>query len=59
VIDGQALEATIETRVVDCEVFVLLPPINAVKRFRRYWVGCVWHGFFIGAEPWKHEIHVP
>jgi hypothetical protein len=49
VIDGQALEATIETRVLDCKVFALLPPGHTVNKPRRCPMRCALHCMFIGA----------
>ena len=58
-IHGTALEGNLEGDAVDREVFVFLPPGYAQDRQHRYPVVYALHGFFIGAEQWTHEIHVP
>jgi len=40
-------------------VIVFLPPSYKKEKHRRYPVIYALHGFFIGAEQWTHEIHVP
>jgi len=58
-IHGSALEGNLEGDAVDRDVFVFLPPGYAKEKRRRYPVVYALHGFFIGAEQWTHEIHVP
>jgi pimeloyl-ACP methyl ester carboxylesterase len=58
-IHGAALEGNLEGDVVDRDVIVFLPPSYAKEPSRRYPVVYALHGFFIGAEQWTHEIHVP
>ena len=58
-IHGASLEGNLEGEVVDREAFVLLPPSYEKDKRRRYPVVYALHGFFIGAEQWTHEIHVP
>ena len=58
-IHGAALEGNLEGNAVDRDVFVFLPPSYAKDKHRRYPVVYALHGFFIGAEQWSHEIHVP
>lgn len=58
-VHGAALEGNLESDEVDRDVFVFLPPGYAQDRHRRYPVVYALHGFWIGAEQWTHEIHVP
>ena len=58
-IHGTALEGNLEGDAVDRDVFVFLPPSYAKEKSRRYPVVYALHGYFIGAEQWTHEIHVP
>ena len=58
-IHGTALEGNLEGDAVDRDVLVFLPPGYAKEKRRRYPVVYALHGFFIGAEQWSHEIHVP
>ena len=58
-VHGAALEGNLEGDAVDRDVFVFLPPSYEASRNRRYPVLYALHGFYIGAEQWTHEIHVP
>jgi enterochelin esterase-like enzyme len=58
-IHGTALEGNLEGDAVDRDAIVFLPPSYAANRTRRYPVLYALHGFFIGAEQWTSEIHVP
>ncbi len=58
-VHGKALEGNLEGDAVDRDVFVFLPPSYAKQKSRRYPVVYALHGYFIGAEQWSHEIHVP
>jgi len=58
-IHGTALEGNLEGDAVDRDVFVFLPPRYEKEKSRRYPVVYALHGYFIGAEQWSHEIHVP
>jgi pimeloyl-ACP methyl ester carboxylesterase len=58
-IHGAALEGNLEGDAVDRDVIVFLPPSYEKEKNRRYPVVYALHGFFIGAEQWTHEIHVP
>jgi enterochelin esterase-like enzyme len=58
-IHGAFLEGNLEGDAVDRDVLVFLPPGYAKEKRRRYPVVYALHGFFIGAEQWTHEIHVP
>jgi len=58
-IHGAALEGNLEGNAVDRDVLVFLPPSYSKDKHRRYPVVYALHGFFIGAEQWSHEIHVP
>lgn len=58
-IHGEALEGNLEDEAVDREAFVFLPPSYEKDKKRRYPVVYALHGYFIGAEQWTREIHVP
>jgi enterochelin esterase-like enzyme len=58
-VHGTALEGNLEGDAVDRDVFVFLPPSYAKQKSRRYPVVYALHGYYIGAEQWTHEIHVP
>ncbi|HVO08004.1 MAG TPA: alpha/beta hydrolase-fold protein [Burkholderiaceae bacterium] len=58
-VHGAALEGNLEGDAVDRDVYVFLPPGYAKQKHRRYPVVYALHGFWIGAEQWTHEIHVP
>ncbi len=58
-IHGTALEGNLEGDAVDRDVIVFLPPGYQKNKTRRYPVIYALHGFFIGADQWTHEIHVP
>ena len=58
-IHGTALEGNLEGDTVDRDAIVFLPPSYAREKSRHYPVVYALHGFFIGAEQWTGEIHVP
>jgi enterochelin esterase-like enzyme len=58
-IHGVSLEGNLEGEAVDRDVIVFLPPNYEKDEKRRYPVVYALHGYFIGAEQWTHEIHVP
>jgi len=58
-IHGTSLEGNLEGDAVDRDVIVFLPPSYAKERQRRYPVVYALHGYFIGADQWSKEIHVP
>jgi enterochelin esterase-like enzyme len=58
-IHGASLEGSLEGDSADRDVFVFLPPSYEKEKSRRYPVVYALHGFWIGAEQWTHEIHVP
>jgi len=58
-IHGAALEGNLEGDVVDRDALVFLPPSYAKDKARHYPVVYALHGFFIGAQQWSGEIHVP
>lgn len=58
-IHGTALEGNLEGDAVDRDVIVFLPPGYQRDTKRHYPVVYALHGYFIGAEQWTHEIHVP
>jgi len=58
-IHGASLEGNLEGDTVDRDAIVFLPPSYAKEKSRRYPVVYALHGFFIGAEQWSGEIHVP
>ena len=57
-IHGAAL-GNLERDAVDRDATIFLPPSYARNKTRRYPVVYALHGFFIGAEHWTGEIHVP
>jgi len=58
-VHGASLEGNLEGESADRDVIVYLPPSYAKQARRRYPVVYALHGYFIGAEQWSHEIHVP
>ena len=58
-IHSAAIAGNLEGESADRDVFVFLPPGYDPHASRRYPVVYALHGFFIGAEEWTHEIHVP
>ena len=58
-VHSAAVAGNLEGESADRDVFVFLPPGYDEQRSRRYPVVYALHGFFIGAEEWSHEIHVP
>jgi S-formylglutathione hydrolase FrmB len=58
-VHGVALEGSLEGDAADRDVFVFLPPSYAKEKSRRYPVVYALHGYWIGAEQWTQEIHVP
>ena len=58
-VHGSALEGNLEGNSADRDVLVFLPPGYRKNTRRRYPVVYALHGFFIGAEQWASEIHVP
>lgn len=58
-VHSAALAGNLEGESADRDVIVFLPPGYDQDRSRRYPVVYALHGFFIGAEEWTHEIHVP
>jgi len=58
-VHAESLEGNLEGEAVDRDVLVFLPPSYNRDRHRRYPVIYALHGYFIGAEQWTHEIHVP
>ena len=58
-IHGASLEGNLEGDAVDRDAIVFLPPSYKKESTRRYPVVYALHGFFIGANQWTGEIHVP
>lgn len=58
-VHGAALEGSLEGDSADRDVLVFLPPSYGKEPARRYPVVYALHGYFIGAEQWAGEIHVP
>jgi enterochelin esterase-like enzyme len=56
---GKSLEGNLEGDAVDRDALVFLPPSYNTDKSRRYPVVYALHGYFVGAEQWSHEIHVP
>ena len=54
-----SLEGNLEGNPADRDVIVVLPPSYRADPARRYPVVYALHGYFIGAEQWIQEIHVP
>ncbi len=58
-VHSPAIEGNLEGEPADRDVLVFLPPSYGHDAQRRYPVVYALHGYFIGAEQWSHEIHVP
>src|SRR5512146_1926100 len=58
-VHSAAIAGNLEGESADRDVIVFLPPGYDQDKSRRYPVVYALHGFFIGAEQWTHEIHVP
>jgi enterochelin esterase-like enzyme len=58
-IHGTALERNLEGDAVERDALVFLPPGYRADKNRRYPVIYALHGYWIGAEQWSTEIHVP
>jgi len=58
-VHGASLEGNLEGDAVERDALVFLPPSYHRQTRRRYPVVYALHGFFIGAEQWSQEIHVP
>lgn len=58
-VHSAAIAGNLEGESADRAVIVFLPPGYDQDKSRRYPVVYALHGFFIGAEVWTHEIHVP
>ncbi|GAA3765460.1 alpha/beta hydrolase family protein [Terriglobus aquaticus] len=58
-VHSAALEGNLEGDPADRDVIVFLPATYQQQPTRHYPVLYALHGYFIGAEQWTHEIHVP
>ncbi len=58
-VHSAAIEGNLEGEPADRDVIVYLPPSYKHDEGRRYPVVYALHGYFIGAEQWSGEIHVP
>ncbi|HEY3732096.1 MAG TPA: alpha/beta fold hydrolase [Steroidobacteraceae bacterium] len=58
-VHGVSLEGNLEGESADRDVIVYLPPSYAKQVSRHYPVVYALHGYFIGADQWSQEIHVP
>lgn len=58
-VHSAAIEGNLEGESADREVFVVLPPGYASHPDKRYPVVYALHGYWIGAQQWMNEIHVP
>lgn len=58
-VHSPAIEGNLEGESADRDVFVVLPPGYASHPDKRYPVVYALHGYWIGAEQWMKEIHVP
>src|SRR3978361_1689411 len=58
-VHSAAIEGNLEGEPADRDVIVFLPPSYGQDTKRRYPVWYALHVYFIGAEQWTGEIHVP
>jgi enterochelin esterase-like enzyme len=58
-VHSPSVEGNLEGNSADRDVIVVLPPSYRGDPTRRYPVVYALHGYFIGAEQWIQEIHVP
>jgi S-formylglutathione hydrolase FrmB len=58
-VHSPSIEGNLEGDSPDRDVFVVLPPGYASHPDKRYPVVYALHGYWIGAEQWMKEIHVP
>ena len=58
-VHSAAIEGNLEGEPADRDVIVFLPPSYKHDTGRHYPVLYALHGYFIGAEQWSGEIHVP
>jgi enterochelin esterase-like enzyme len=58
-VHSPAIEGNLEGETADRDVIVFLPPSYTHDTARRYPVVYALHGYFIGAQQWTGEIHVP
>jgi enterochelin esterase-like enzyme len=58
-VHSAALQGNLEGDSPDRDVIVFLPASYQQQPTRHYPVLYALHGYFIGAEQWTHEIHVP
>ena len=58
-VHSAAIEGNLEGEPADRDVIVFLPPSYGHDAKRRYPVLYALHGYFIGADQWSKEIHVP
>lgn len=58
-VHSPAIAGNLEGEAADRDVFVALPPGYASHPEKRYPVVYALHGYWIGAEQWMKEIHVP
>jgi enterochelin esterase-like enzyme len=58
-VHSAAIEGNLEGESADRDVIVFLPPSYGHDTARHYPVVYALHGYFIGAQQWTGEIHVP
>ena len=58
-VHSASIEGNLSQTSADRDVIVFLPPSYAKETKKRYPVVYALHGYFIGAEQWSNEIHVP
>jgi pimeloyl-ACP methyl ester carboxylesterase len=58
-VHSPAIEGNLEGEPADRDVIVFLPPSYTHDATRRYPVLYALHGYFISADQWTNEIHVP
>jgi len=58
-VHSPSVEGNLEGNSADRDVIVVLPPSYRANPGKRYPVVYALHGYFIGAEQWIQEIHMP
>jgi enterochelin esterase-like enzyme len=58
-VHAPSIAGNLEGETADRDVLVVLPPGYAANPRKRYPVVYALHGYFIGADQWSKEIHMP
>lgn len=58
-VHSPSVEGNLEGNSADRDVIVVLPPSYRANPSRRYPVVYALHGYFLGAEQWIQDLHVP